>query len=69
MSPLKITLETNNNKFEWTGPWDSDFDTIIASGFSDKKNLYELIWEKVQEEHDSLEEYERRKKECPAMFK
>lgn len=77
MNPLKIVLEANNNRFEWTGPWDSDFDSLIeiflglcaAAGFPDKKDLYEFIYNKVQEEHDSLEEYERRKKECPTMFK
>lgn len=74
--PMKVILESHGNRYEATLPWDCDFykllDTFLGlcstATFPDKHDLYESIWQKVEDDHISEEEYEKRKRECPELF-
>ena len=75
--PMKLILESHGNKYSWEGSWDSDFSKLFevflglcsTATYGDITQLKDTIYNNLQEERDSLEEYERRKRECPAMFK
>lgn len=75
--PAKIRLEINSNIFEAELPWDVSFQDLIdvfvglcsAATYGDKTDLYRRIYDSLDEQYASDEEYERRKQECPEMFK
>lgn len=75
--PVKIKLESGPNSFECETNWDSSFNNILdlfiglcsAAGFGDKSELCQIIYNKLEEEHFSDEDFERRRKENPILFK
>lgn len=76
-TPMKLKLESHGETYSWEGNWDSDFLKLFnvflglcsIATYGDISKLKEVVYDSIQEEKESLEEYERRKQECPAMFK
>lgn len=66
VSPMRIRLESHENVFEWEGPWDSSFDDILdvfiglcsAATYGDKTELYQMIYNRLQDEYTAKEQLE-----------
>ena len=75
--PIKLRLESGNTLLECETNWDSTFNDLLnifvglcsAAGYGDKSQLYENIYNTLDEQRLSDEEFERRRKENPILFK
>lgn len=77
VSPAKIRLELHDKIYECELPWDSSFFDLLdvfvglcsTATFGDKSKLYQVIYDKLEEQRLSDEDFERRRKENPILFK